>query len=1074
MRLLLPLSPLFCALSLSAIGCGTDDAASVEPSTDVPSATDDAGDASDGVDGFDGTADVVTPDGSDGSDGSDATDGTDGLDGVDGDVPEGFVAIAFYADDSRNRSYLDGQIQFTGSFAWDKAKNEITYASSWLPNEREWPKLYDDGPISEGGHEAGGQTKGDGIFSTEVLFAPTEETVLEFGALNEFGNWIWIGPNGQLTVKPGDGGRVVAGGVTFPKFGDRDLRVAIDLAALDSNFASITAETHSVYIKGTMNSWTAVQILDNGKQGDETEGDGIFTYLHSSKLGPHDGLVFPGQHVQFVFVFAFKESEPADGQEYKFPVDALTAGVTAATWDPTSETWVPEPVILEPDSYGNVKNTSVVISGPIAECDEFTPCPLGETCDAGTCVPDDAPECSPLKQCPAGEVCDGGTCVPEDTGPECSAEKPCQDGYICLVGSCVEKPECSAEEPCDDGFLCQSGKCIVDIPAGKTPSVSLIDPAKGPASGGTPVVISGANFATGATVRFGTVDATNVAVKTTGTLTATVPPGNLGPVTVTVKNPDGKEGNYPNGFTYTSFAAPTLTKVAPTSGKLEGGDAVTLTGTGFQPGATVRFGLASASQVSVGSDGTSLSCTSPVGEGKGPVDVTVINPDKQQATLVGGFEYQAGLVQFAVLVAPFDLSVPVGSTPDAARVQIYHPGVTPGQGAGTGLYVELGVGPENSEPAAASWTWKSATYVGQAGLSDNDDLWEGAFPTLTPGAYDFAFRCSLDGETWVYADRDSTTMTYAISAAGTVTIAEPPEGIAIFGISPSFGSVLGGTTITITGQDFVDGATVALNGAAATDVDVVSATEITAKVPAASAGPVTVSVTSGGATASRTEGFRYTYLLSGAPAIDGVIGADWPPAMKLADDTAEAGWDNNDLDVLYAGFDDEYLYIGIAGTVEAANVLALYLDTDFGSGTGFKPEALSDNAGALDNALAGGAIKVFVPGFGAEFAAGAFGGTGQGIAMLDGTGMAGLRGFGGGAGDFWWLNADIVWGMGGVELRIARDTLGIAPGGNGPGHELAFFVRIVNQDGEYSSPEGLPSSANGDGSVDTIVRLWVD
>jgi hypothetical protein len=77
-------------------------------------------------------------------------------------------------------------------------------------------------------------------------------------------------------------------------------------------------------------------------------------------------------------------------------------------------------------------------------------------------------------------------------------------------------------------------------------------------------------------------------------------------------------------------------------------------------------------------------------------------------------------------------------------------------------------------------------------------------------------------------------------------------------VSPNSGSTLGGTAVTIAGTNFATGATVTLGGTAATNVDVVNSTTITATTPAGSAGAVTVTVTNPGAqSASLTNGFTY-------------------------------------------------------------------------------------------------------------------------------------------------------------------------------------------------------------------------
>jgi hypothetical protein len=77
-------------------------------------------------------------------------------------------------------------------------------------------------------------------------------------------------------------------------------------------------------------------------------------------------------------------------------------------------------------------------------------------------------------------------------------------------------------------------------------------------------------------------------------------------------------------------------------------------------------------------------------------------------------------------------------------------------------------------------------------------------------------------------------------------------------VSPNSGSTNGGTAVTITGTNFVSGATVTFGGTAATSVTVVSSTSITATTPAHAAGAVNVVVTDSSGTGTLTNGFTYT------------------------------------------------------------------------------------------------------------------------------------------------------------------------------------------------------------------------
>jgi len=83
--------------------------------------------------------------------------------------------------------------------------------------------------------------------------------------------------------------------------------------------------------------------------------------------------------------------------------------------------------------------------------------------------------------------------------------------------------------------------------------------------------------------------------------------------------------------------AATVTAISPISGSANGGTAVTITGTGFLSGASVKLGGAAATGVTVVSS-TSISATTPA-HAAGTVDVVVTNTDGQSGTLIGGYTY---------------------------------------------------------------------------------------------------------------------------------------------------------------------------------------------------------------------------------------------------------------------------------------------------------------------------------------------------------------------------------------------------------------------------------------------------
>ena len=259
------------------------------------------------------------------------------------------------------------------------------------------------------------------------------------------------------------------------------------------------------------------------------------------------------------------------------------------------------------------------------------------------------------------------------------------------------------------------------------PTVTSILPTSGTTAGGTAVNINGTGFLAGATVSLGGTAATGVTVVNGTTITATTAAHAAGAVNVVVTNTDAQSGTLSNGYTYTSpNPAPTVTSISPTSGTTAGGTAVSITGTGFLAGATVKLGGTSATGVTI-VNSTTITATS-AAHAAGAVSVVVTNTDAQSGTLNNGYTY---------------------TSPNPA-------------------------------------------------------------PTVTS-------------------------------------------------ISPTSGSTVGGTAVSITGTGFLAGATVKLGGTAATDVTVVNSTTITATTPAHAAGAVNVVVTNTDAqSGTLTNGYTYT------------------------------------------------------------------------------------------------------------------------------------------------------------------------------------------------------------------------
>jgi alpha-tubulin suppressor-like RCC1 family protein len=184
--------------------------------------------------------------------------------------------------------------------------------------------------------------------------------------------------------------------------------------------------------------------------------------------------------------------------------------------------------------------------------------------------------------------------------------------------------------------------------------------------------------------------------------------------------------------------------------------------------------------------------------------------------LVSGF---AGAVPTVSSVAPI-----AGPTVGGTAVTIT------GTGFGAGATVTIGGVAATNVVVVSATSITATTPAGGAGPADVSVTTPGGTATLMGG--------------------------FTYLAAPTVT-----------GISPSAGSTLGGTPVTITGTGFVSGATVTLGGGAATSVTVVSATTVTAVTPAHAAGVVNLVVTNPD-TQTGTLALAFTYVAVPAPDAD--------------------------------------------------------------------------------------------------------------------------------------------------------------------------------------------------------------
>lgn len=187
----------------------------------------------------------------------------------------------------------------------------------------------------------------------------------------------------------------------------------------------------------------------------------------------------------------------------------------------------------------------------------------------------------------------------------------------------------------------QKGSLLSSYTYKAAPTVTGATSANGPSVGGKIIIITGTGFESTSIVSLDTTVCTSSLLISTTSIQCVTPAHAAGSVTVSVKNSDNQSGSLALGFQY--IAAPTITSLNVSSGAEAGGDNITISGTGFLIGATVKLGTTACSSVYVNPLlTTTITCTTPA-HAAGAVTVTVTNTDGQSGSLTSGFTYTPSL-----------------------------------------------------------------------------------------------------------------------------------------------------------------------------------------------------------------------------------------------------------------------------------------------------------------------------------------------------------------------------------------------------------------------------------------------
>ena len=337
------------------------------------------------------------------------------------------------------------------------------------------------------------------------------------------------------------------------------------------------------------------------------------------------------------------------------------------------------------------------------------------------------------------------------------------------------------------------------------PVISSVSPNGGNPTGGTAITITGTGFLTSGTtsVDLGGSICSSVMVNSPTEITCTTSANSAGVVNVFITNPDTQTGSLTGGYAYQ--AAPTVSTVSSSTGPLAGGISLIITGTGFLSGASVDLGGVACGSVVVNSP-TQITCTIPGGMGQ--TTLTVTNPDRQTGGLASAYTYQSAPTITSLLPV-------VGALAGGTSITVR------GTGFLNGVTVDLG----GRTCVIVTDTLTQITCTTSAHLAGTVDV------EVT----------NLDMQT------DTLTGGYTYQAAPVIS-----------SVSPSTGPLLGGTSLIITGMEFLSGASVDLGGVSCGSIVVNSLTQITCTTAANTAGVVDVSITNvDNQVGIRSGGFNY-------------------------------------------------------------------------------------------------------------------------------------------------------------------------------------------------------------------------
>jgi hypothetical protein len=400
----------------------------------------------------------------------------------------------------------------------------------------------------------------------------------------------------------------------------------------------------------------------------------------------------------------------------------------------------------------------------------------------------------------------------------------------------------------------------VSFTTAAVPTISGISHTSGTIVGGTSVTITGTNLTGATAVKFGSANATSYAVNSATQITAVSPAGSAGAVDITVTTAGGTSAtSSADQFTYvaaptaSSAAASIITNIGATlNGSINANNASTTVT--FEYGLTTGYGttVTPAQSPVTGTTATAvnyaLSGLTPnstyhyrvVGVNAGG---TTNGTDLTFTTSATNVPTESFYEQITLPFAPTD-DVDMSSSTLAPTMNLASAGSYPSKGYKVTLLTSgtITLSASSNTITTSAFAFLVSTSPDASSSSRKYiGVGNGTTAPLTPGTY------------YIILLTDNKYGKFKLN----ITFAALPN---ITSISPTSGSIVGGTTVTITGTNLTGATAVKFGSTNTTSFTVNSATQITAVSPAGSAGAVDITVTTAGVTSTTSSGDQFTYV----------------------------------------------------------------------------------------------------------------------------------------------------------------------------------------------------------------------